>query len=218
MSIIEKIKEHEKEVLCCKIPEDLDICPICNTSSQAFKRHERRYRIFYIIIECYVQRKDTWLGRWKCSICNKTFTYYPEHCIPYKRYVKENIIEFSSKYLSNDSISYCDVVKCDYSRIVYKDRELTTQSEFSGTSVWRWLSFLSGLDMLVQSGLRLIREKTASCSIFRDVYLVSKRKYRTTMRKDQLIKSMKLLKVEERFRKYFGNSIFPHFAIRYGSS
>lgn len=216
MLIIEKIKAHEKEVLSGIIPANLKACVFCKSSTESIRRHEGRYRMLYIVKGCYVDRRESCLCRWKCLICEKTFTYYPEYIIPYKRYIKESITEFCKKYLSNDEITYLDVVKSNGFRIVHKDSEDTITNEFSGTSVWRWLKYLSTLEKLKQNALKLIREKSPACTIFRTIYLVSARKYRTTMRKEQLEKSMKLLDVAMIFKKEFGNSIFPHFATRYG--
>lgn len=141
MSIIEQIEAHEKEVLSGIVPENLKICPFCNSTSEVIKRHEGRYRIFYIVKESYVNRRLRWLGRWKCTTCTKTFTYYPDYTLPYKRFVIENIVEFSSKYLSNDNTSYHSVVNYDGTQILYKGTESTAWREFSGTSVWRWLKY-----------------------------------------------------------------------------
>ncbi|MHC4453747.1 MAG: DUF6431 domain-containing protein [Planctomycetota bacterium] len=215
MSIIEQIEAHEKEVLAGIVPANLQFCLFCNSPSESIKRYEGRYRVFYIVKESYVDRKESCLGRWKCSICKKTFTYYPDYTIPYKRYVIENIVEFSSKYLSNDNTSYHNVVNCEGTQIIYKGTEATTWREFSGTSVWRWLQYFSELRKLVQKGLRLIREKSPTCAIFRAVYPIIKRKFKTTARKEQLEKSMELLDVAKIFKKYFETTIFPNFAIEY---
>lgn len=215
MSIIEQIEAHEKEVSAGIVPGNLKSCPFCDSPSWSIKRHEGRYRVFYIIKETYVDKKESCLCRWKCSICKKTFTYYPNYTIPYKRYVVENIIEFSNKYLNNNT-SYRDVVNYDGTQIIYKGTEATTWREFSGTSVWRWLKYFSELGNLVQNGLRLLREKSPTCAIFRALYRLSKRKFKTTTRKDQLEKSMKLLDVAKIFKEHFGTTIFPHFATQYG--
>jgi hypothetical protein len=216
MSIIEKIEAHEKQVLAGQIPENLTCCEFCNEPSSSIKRHDARLRIFYYVIECYVYRKESWLGRWRCVICRKIFTYYPGYCLPYKRYVKTDIVKFSARYLHNEKISYRSSLKHNFNVIVHKDKEQTKQCEFCGTTIWRWQSFLSGLIKLEKKALQLIREKSSECSVFREVYSINKRKYRTVNRKTQLLNAMKLLKVEELFNSIFGATIFPQFASRYG--
>ena len=215
MTIIEKIEAHEKQVLTGKMPANLKFCEYCNEPSSSIRHHDARVMILYYIIECYVYRRKSRISRWKCIVCEKTFTYYPEYCLPYKRYVKTDIIKFCARYLGDVKSTYRNVVKDNISVIVHKDKEETKQSEFSGTSVWRWQSFLSGLIKIEQKALQLIREKSCDSSIFRDVYIINSRKYKTINRKNQLLKAMKLLKVEEVFNTIFTSTIFPQFATRY---
>jgi len=75
-----------------KIPFDLKTCPICKEAPDYFKPHDCRKRVFLVIVEWVVQKIESVLGRWKCPLCNHTFTYYPNFAIPYKRYVKDNIL------------------------------------------------------------------------------------------------------------------------------
>ena len=216
MSIINQIKSHEKEVRSGLMPENLKSCAYCNEPSSSIKLHEARYRIFYYIIECYVYRKESWLGRWKCIVCKKTFTYYPDYCVAYKRYVKNAILKYSAKYLNNPQISYKKAVKSSFNVIVHKDKEETKHVEFSGTTIWRWQTFLSSLSNLKQKALQLVREKSSESTIFREVFSLSRGKYKTIKRKNQLLKSMKSLKTEEIFKSIFGSTIFPQFATLYG--
>lgn len=216
VSIIDEIEAHEKQVRSGVIPDELKFCEFCNGSLSSLKLHEARFRVFYYIVDCYVYRKESWLGRWKCTACKKTFTYYPEYCLPYKRYVKADILKYCCIYLNNAKISYRSVVKEGSFVIVHKAAEQTKQCELSGTSIWRWQSFLSILSKVEQKGLQLIREKSSECQIFREVYTMSKLKYRTLKRKNQLFQALKLLKVEEVFKKIFSTTIFPKFATLYG--
>jgi len=216
VSIIEEIETHEKQVRSGLIPDVLKFCELCNESLNSLKLHEARFRVFYYIVDCYVYKKESWLGRWRCTACKKTFTYYPEYCLPYKRYVKADILKYCSTYLNNAEISYASVAKDNFNVIVHKDVEETKQCTLSGTSIWRWLSFLCTLSKVEQKGLQLIREKSSECQIFREVYTISKLKYRTLKRKNQLLQALKLFKVEEVFKEIFSSTIFPKFATLYG--
>ena len=215
MSIIKQIEAHEKEVRLGLKPSNLQFCIFCNEPSRSLKRHEVRHRILYFIIKYYVYRKEVVLCRWKCIVCKKTFTYYPEYSLPYKRYIKSAIVWFSALYLNNAEISYMKAVKHSFNVIVHKDDEQTKQSEFNSTTVWRWQSFLSSLIKLEQKALQLIRESTSESTVFRESYSINRQKYRSQDRKAQLLKALKLLKVEETFRSIFRATIFPQFASRY---
>ncbi len=212
VSIIDEIETHKKQVRSGVIPDDLKFCEFCNESLSSLKLHEARFRVFYYIVDCYVYKKESWLGRWRCTACKKTFTYYPEYCLPYKRYVKADILKYCSLYLNNAKISYRSVVKHGFYVIVHKAAEQTKQSAFSSTNIWRWQSFLSTRSKVEQKGLQLIREKSSAYQIFREVYTMSKLKYRTLNRKKELLQALKLLKVEE----IFLTTIFPKFATLYG--
>ncbi len=102
MDIIDEIKEYRKEVLSGKIPDNLQMCPKCNVNVKNIKLHERRKRLFLVVAEHFIKKVWSLLGRWKCLCCNSTFTYYPQFAIPYKRYVKENIMSLCREYVEDD--------------------------------------------------------------------------------------------------------------------
>ena len=218
MSIIEEIDSHEQEVLSGLQPEGLNSCPACNTRPCTFHLHESRYRIFYVIIECFVLRKESCLGRWKCVSCEKTFTYYPYYALPFKRYVKGDMVLFCQKYLTNDNATYVSAATFGSATIAYtnsKDEKVINERTFTGSTIWRWVQCFGSLEKLLKKGLDLIRQKDVTSTIFRKVWLVKKSKYKTNERKTLLEKCLKLFDAENEYKKLFKISLFPDLAIKY---
>ncbi len=208
MSILEKIKAHEQEVLSTKYPSDLNICLHCKEAHGSFKPHQKRKRLFLVIIGNIVKEIWSLLGRWKCLICESTFTYYPDFAIPHKSYVKEKILELSRKYVEDDNASYRKVSSNDGSPIVYK----TGERYFEHTTVWRWVGYIGSLEQRLSKGLKLIREKDSSSRIFRQIHPINPRKYRSKGRKKLLDRCMRMFILEGEFKKVFNASIFTELA------
>ena len=214
MNIIEKIKAHKKEVLSGKVPNNLQICPKCKGNSRFFKLHESRFRIFLVIVDCFVKQVETLLGRWKCPLCHRTSTYYPDFAIPYKRYIKDTILQLSQKYLEEDNSTYETVVRKEDAAIVYDNTHSEKyESQVAGSTVWWWLHTIGSLKQIVSKAFSLIREKDPSSEIFRQIRPIKAKKYRSYERKKVLQRCARLLNAESEFRRQFSNSIFPHFAI-----
>jgi hypothetical protein len=152
----------------------------------------------------------------KCPLCHCTFTYYPDFAIPFKRYVKENILELSRKYIEDDETIYKDVVYDKGLQIGYEtDQGKIDERYFEGSTVWRWLSFLGSLLNTLNNALNLIRQKSPTSSIFRQIYPIHPNKYRSDKRKKLLQQSMRLFYADDEFQRLFKISIFPDLATRY---
>ena len=63
-----------------------------------FLRYHKRW---HLATDFYVK-----LGRWKCTLCKRTFIVYPKFGLPYKRYLLPDIIELTDKYLEEDRQTY----------------------------------------------------------------------------------------------------------------
>lgn len=215
MTIIKKIKAHEEEVLAGKIPDDLEICPKCCGRTRSFKLHESRPRLFLVIVDFLVKEIWSLLGRWKCSLCHCTSTYYPDYAIPYKRYTKNTILDISKKYVEEEDSTYESIVQNDNETIVYesKNNSKRYESRFTGSTVWWWLSYIGSLQMLVSKALDLIRQKDPSSKIFREIQPVNPRKYRSNERKNLLQQCIVFFNAEGELRRLFSSSVIPHFAI-----
>ncbi len=208
MSILDKIKAHEQEVRTTKYPSDLNICPICKETHKSFKPHQKRKRLFLIIIGSIVKEIRSLLGRWRCLICGSTFTYYPEFAIPHKRYLKDKVLGLSRRYVEDDNTSYREAASNDGTSIVYEREE----RYFDYTTVWRWVGYIGSLEQRLSRGLKLIREKETSSKIFRQIHPINPRKYRSEARRKVLDRCMRMFILEGEFKKIFNASIFTEFA------
>ena len=216
MTIIEKIEAHEKEVQARKLPKDLEVCPKCSERSRSFKLHERRPRLFLVIVDFLVKEIWSILGRWECPLCHCTSTYYPDYAIPYKRYTKDTILELSKKYVEEKDSTYESVVQNDMDTIVYDSKINSSkyESHLRGSTVWWWLSYIGSMQLLISEAFSLIRKKDLSSKVFREIQPINPKKYRSKKRKNLLQRCIELLNFEEEFRRLFSNSLFPHFSIQ----
>ena len=208
MSILEKIKAHEQEVRATKQPFDLHICSNCKEAHRSFKPHQKRNRLFLIIMGSIVHRIRSLLGRWKCLLCGATFTYYPDFAIPHKHYVKEKILELSRRYVEDEDKSYRKVASNNGFPIVHE----TSERYFDHTTVWRWVGYIGSLEQRLSKGLKLIREKSPSSKIFRQIHPINPRKYRSEARRKLLDRCMRMYILEDEFKKVFNASIFTELA------
>jgi len=215
MTIIEKIKAHEKEVQSGKLPDNLEICPKCGESSRYFKLHASRARLFLVIVDFLVKEIRSILGRWKCPLCLRTSTYYPDYAIPYKRYTKNTILELSRKYVEEKDSTYESVVQNDMATIVYDSKSNSSKYEcrLRSTTLWWWLSYIGSIDSLINKAFSLIRQKDPLSKVFREIQPIHPKKYRSNKRKNLLQRCIEFLNIEDEFRRLFSNSHFPHFAI-----
>lgn len=217
MSIIQQIKAHEQELFSKKIPSDLKTCPNCKETPDYFQLHYCKKRLFLVIVEGSVQKIWSFLGRWKCSLCGRSFIYYPDFAIPYKRYVKNNIIELAQLYVENDKVTYQEAVTNNGLAIGYdSEADLIDERQLVGSTVWRWLAWIGSLNHVVSKGLDIIRQKLPSSEIFRQIHPIHPKKYRSNERRKLLSQSLILFMAEKILKNLSNWSIFPHFAIRYG--
>jgi len=150
------------------------------------------------------------LVRWKCSLCKRTFTVYPDFALPHKRYVRSDILEQSRRYLGSSLASTEGTLWSGTSRIGYEKR---SDSFFYLSTVRRWVIWLGNQPELICTALDLIRQKNPSTNICRQVFPPPSHKYRRDSQKLVLERASKLLLVMEEYEKYFPK-YFPHFAQR----
>lgn len=150
------------------------------------------------------------LVRWKCSLCKKTFTVYPDFVLPHKRYVRSDVLGLSEKYLEDSKLSYDGLLWNGTSRTGYLDN----QNRFLWPStIRRWVIWLGSQEDYLRKALDLLRQKCPSTKVFRQVFLIPPHKYKSDAQKLILERAKKLffviLELEKHFPKYF-----PHFAQR----
>ena len=75
-SIAEEVKTHTEKIEQGQAILYAQACPRCGRN-QGFGRHQIRRREFRIIVDGWVRLIPSWICRWKCKACGKTFTDYP---------------------------------------------------------------------------------------------------------------------------------------------
>ena len=210
---IDDLKAYEKKVEKGQItPENFPACPRCEVDSGYFKIHAYRERGFLIIVDMFVKGIKSVLVRFRCPGCGKTFTYYPDFALPHKRYTTASITCFSKKYLTTED-TYEKAVMVNGERGVpgYDDGYKT----LAPSTVHRWITSLSSLEITTQKALDLILQQNPASSLCRDLskWLPQRCKYKNEERKRSLISCFRLLAIEAVFFVSFGCSVFTKLAI-----
>lgn len=145
--------------------------------------------------------------------------------MPHKRFVQQAVLEKAQDYLGRED-SYEKVVQDDR-RCVYDDRvapagEHASEREppvgLAPSTVWRWLSWLGGLDNTRRAVGKLIREKEPQVTLHREPWGISPTKYRSDMRRRTLQQALQLITAGKLFERLFGREIFPDFAIAWSGA
>jgi hypothetical protein len=167
------------------------------------------------------------LVRMKCPQCGKTFTDYPSFALPYKRFVKSQIMERSLQYLQNRTMTYqqatCELVLSRANGrsppreplpVFYPEpyQAKATSKGLASSTVHRWITTLGSLKETLQAAMSLLLDKDAD--IHRQAVDIATRKYRSVERKILLQNTLKLFHAEAAYRGFFGCSIFPHLATK----
>ena len=136
------IQRHTDAVISGKIPVPQKRCPHCLTKDN-FRLHECRRRSFRYIIGSTVKVTLTLLPRWKCEVCQKTFTAYPPFAVPHKRFVLSDIEKLCQRYLKDRQETYYSTVSNEGSPIGYDEGTDSEVNHFLAPStLWRWISWL----------------------------------------------------------------------------
>jgi len=209
------IEAHTASVLSGNIPFPEGPCPKCHKTHGFFKIHEYRKRSFRYIVSSFVHKCISFLVRFKCSICNSTFTDYPSFAIPHKHYVIDDIERLSQIYTQKQSATYRNTVNHENMPIGYHSEDNTIdERQLSHSSLWRWISFFGKMNQHLSNTLDLIRQKAPETHIFREnmLYPLPTHKYRSQHRKIILQTAQLLILTRESFESFFGKSSFPRFA------
>jgi hypothetical protein len=136
------IRRHTDAVISGKISVTQKSCPRC-LNKQKFRLHECRRRFFRYIVGSSVKVILTLLPRWKCEVCQKTFTAYPPFAVPHKRFVLSDIEEFCQRYIKDRQETYCSTVSSQGSPIGYDEGTNNAVDHFLAPStVCRWIGWL----------------------------------------------------------------------------
>jgi hypothetical protein len=216
---IEAIQRHTEAVERRENRPTCNRCPQCHEEPETFQLHDRRKRIFLVVVARTVRRVLSLVSRWKCPCCKVSFTFYPPFALPHKRYVKDAVFSLAGEYLERDELSYRSAVEVECMPVFYEepgsDAPIDERS-LSHSTLHRWLAFLSLLVATLGEALRLVRGRSARCDLFRRIFAVARRKYRSDERRRVLERALRLLAVDAEFSVLFGRSIFPDLATACG--
>ncbi len=79
MNLTERIKKHNAAVRCNSRNRVCyrQACAVCKEDA-CFAPHELRSRLLRYMVGNEVKCERTWLGRWRCGVCGRTFTDHPD--------------------------------------------------------------------------------------------------------------------------------------------
>jgi len=183
-------------------------CPRCGKAEAEFKYHDCRERKLRVIFAGFVDLCVIILRRWKCQICGRTFTHYPEFVIPHKRYILGAISGLSQEYVEEPRATYRGVVHPEGQAFGYAPLENgdIDERQLSHSTLWEWLGWLGSLEVRLGRGLELLRQKEAA--IHRLAIVIPPWKYQSEERRKLLEAGALLLEVAPIFQTVFGCSIF----------
>jgi hypothetical protein len=212
--ILVEMESYSKAAQEKKIHCDLGSCLRCGNRTSDFKLHDRRPRTFLVALERLVKKSVVWLTRWKCLLCGATFTLLPPFALPFKRYVVLTVTTFSERYVQKDELSYRKAVLQDGMPVFYegKDADSPDERTLRHSTLYRWFPLFGALERTRREALRLIRQKSPSSAVFRNILPIPPWKYRSQERQKVLAHSRQLFIAEEEYRAVFDTSIFPRLA------
>ena len=103
----------------------------------------------------------TFLMRWKCLCCPRTFRHYPVGVYPYKRYLAVVVADRCRRYLEEPQTSYREAVKYRGVPVAYalEGRKRNDGRQLAHSTLWRALSFMATW----WTGLRRRAERRSHC-------------------------------------------------------
>jgi len=214
MSFTEQVATHEKAVLQSTSKCYHPVCPLCN-APPPFSRHEIRRRSFRRVDGDSVLEVRSWIVRWWCRACHRTFTDYPAFALPYKRFVKDTIVQLSTDFIGIPDASYDRVTAPDGAPIEY-DTNLSDSPVLSRSTLWRWVSWLGNMPQTLHAATQLLYQKRQNLTLHRDLWTVEASKYRSDSRQLRVQNAFRTLVVCEMFDRVFSAPLFPTFATACG--
>jgi rubredoxin len=215
----EQIQGHTDKVRQGLDPCCLSPCPRCGVTPDFFKRHEKRSRIFYIIVDLVVTTFRGLLARWKCPGCNKTATSYPDFALPYKRFTLPTLQSLSQPYVQDPSASYRKIVAtCPLVYEMPSESDSNREPMMEHSTIHRWISTMGCYSRLVQNATDFIIQADPATRLCRDLagLKISPDKYRSLSRKQTLLTCFHLVFLMPFYRTVFQTGIFPKLATLSG--
>lgn len=212
----EVISKYGVEATDGGIACDLDRCPRCQGQPGRFMRHGIRPRLFLVFAQDVIKRVFSYLTRWKCPLCRRTFTLYPDFAFPFKRYVLAFIQARCAAYAEDEARTYSEGVKEAGQIISHEDRD--KGAKLWPSTLWCWVGSLGGLEVTLRQALNAIKQKDPSTGLFRALGRIQIRagKFRSGARKTLLIRCRELTLTEGVYCALFPAPFLPDFAAAYG--
>ena len=212
----EQIQRHTDQVRQGLDPCFLPSCPHCGVTPDFFKRHEKRRRIFYIIVEQILKKILGLLSRWKCPGCNRTAASYPDFALPYKRYTFPIIRTFNQAYVEDPVASYRGLVAA--CPLAYEVPDSNREPMMEHSTIHRWISTMGSYSRLVQTATDLVIQADPATRLYRDLagLKISPGKYRSLSRKQTLLTCFHLVFLMPFYQTIFQTGIFPRLATLFG--
>ena len=214
--LVESIKVYGERAKGKTITCELDTCPRCEGRPVCFKRHGVRHRLFLVFADEVVRRVFSYLTRWKCPLCKRTFTLYPTFALAFKHYVLAFIQARCAAYVADEARTYREGVHEGGSAICHEDAESGTV--LWPSTLWRWVDRLGRFSVTVRQALNLIKQKDPSTDVFRALGRLRIRagKFRSEARKVILQHCRELVTADRVYARLFTVSVFPDLATRCG--
>jgi hypothetical protein len=213
----EDIEDYSRRARTGQVEITIPFCPVCNTSSDHFKRHDARKRQLLVPVEQIVQIICCFLVRWRCSGCNKRLPQYPDFILPYKRYPRQTVMEYAAQYVENDQASYRDILK---RKAIGRQEHDHDERQLSHSTIRRWIDTLARYDNLIPAAQAIILQADPASAISRSLaaLTVPAAKYATIARKKLLMQCRRVLHADAAYQNYFGLTFFPNLGTARGFS
>jgi hypothetical protein len=163
-----------------------------------------------------IRRVWSYLTRWKCPLCKRTFTVYPDFALPFKRYALPLIVARCAAYVEDGVRTYRDGVKEAGQPMSHEDADGGAQ--LWPSTLWRWVDRLGRFPVTVRQALNLIKQKDPSTDLFRALGHLRIRAgtFRSEARKRLLQGCRELVTADREYARLFSVSVFPELATRCG--
>lgn len=220
--VVREIRAHEQQIFEDKPPCGLEQCPKCGAlqDPRAFRRHEIRQRTFLVPRGNLTFTIRSFLSRWGCPLCSKSFTVYPPFALPFKRHVLPEISARSRRYVEDDGVTYRGAV-LENRRPVFRaaaDSSQIDERSLAPSTLHRWISTFGRLPETMRAALDLIKRAAPASGLLRQLAAgkVHPRKYRSEARRTGLSRCGQLLTALAPYERIFGRPIFPNLATASG--
>ena len=229
--VVQTIRAYERGVLHHRVRPELSQCPRCEWPVDApvfFRLHEIRRRTFRVLVCAMVHTVVSWITRWKCRRCERTFTWYPAFAMRHQRYVLGVVLARSQGYVEQDEQSYRQGVRDQGQPLFHGQAEgeeirATSSHEdkanervcaLAHTTLYRWVSTLGALQHTLRQALSVIKQARPATGLIRDLarFRAAPGKWRSEARRVVLHACRSLCVTEGIYAAVFGVSIFPTFA------